>query len=187
MSRDAFALALAAGLALTGTAGAAERYGFGRTPTPEELAGWDIDVRADGAGLPPGRGSVGQGRQLYAELCAGCHGQKGEGKPMDRLAGGFGTLATDKPVPTVGSYWPYATTLFDYVRRAMPFNAPQSLTPDQVYAVSAYVLHLNGILPEDAVLDRANLAEVRMPNRNGFLSPDPRPDVENRPCMENCR
>ena len=186
MSRDALALALAAGL-VTGMAGAAERYHIGRTPTPEELAGWDIDVRADGAGLPPGKGSVAEGRRLYAELCAGCHGEKGEGKPMDRLAGGLGTLDTDKPVPTVGSYWPYATTLFDYVRRAMPFNAPQSLTPDQVYAVSAYVLHLNGIVPEDAVLDQANLAEVRMPNRNGFLSPDPRPDIENRPCVENCR
>ena len=187
MSREVLALALVAGLAATSMAGAAERYGFGRTPTPEELAGWDIDVRADGAGLPAGQGSVMQGRQLYAELCAGCHGEKGEGKPMDRLAGGFGTLTSDKPVTTVGSYWPYATTLFDYIRRAMPFNAPQSLTPDQVYAVSAYVLHLNGVVPEDAVLDQTNLANVQMPNRNGFISPDPRPDVENRPCMESCR
>src|SRR5918911_2214173 len=183
MSRDLLALALFGSLAAAGAASAGEPYGLGRPLTAEELAGWDIDVRADGAGLPPGKGSVTQGRQLYAELCAGCHGEKGEGKPMDRLAGGFGTLNTDKPVPTVGSYWPYATTLFDYVRRAMPFNAPQSLTPDQVYAVSAYVLHLNGIVPEDAVLDQANLAEIEMPNRNGFVSPDPRPDIENRPCM----
>lgn len=153
------------------------RYGLGRTATPEEIAGWDIDVRADGAGLPPGRGSVLEGRRIFEETCAACHGDKGQGKPMDQLVGGAGTLATAKPVKTVGSYWPYATTLFDYVRRAMPLTAPQSLTPDQVYAVSAYVLYLNGIVAESAVLDAASLPEVKMPNRNGFTSPDPRPDV----------
>jgi S-disulfanyl-L-cysteine oxidoreductase SoxD len=153
------------------------RYGLGRPATQEEIAGWDIDVRADGAGLPAGHGSVQDGRKIFAETCAACHGERGEGKAMDRLVGGFGSLATARPIRTVGSYWPYATTLFDYIRRAMPFNAPQSLTPDQVYAVSAYLLYLNGIVPESAVLDAKTLPEVRMPNRNGFTSPDPRPDV----------
>jgi S-disulfanyl-L-cysteine oxidoreductase SoxD len=111
------------------------------------------------------------------ETCAACHGAKGEGKPADRLVGGFGTLATSKPVRTVGSYWPYASTLFDYIRRAMPFNAPQSLTADQIYAVSAYILYLNNIINEDTVLDATSLPRVAMPNRNGFTNSDPRPDV----------
>jgi S-disulfanyl-L-cysteine oxidoreductase SoxD len=151
--------------------------GLGHTAMPAEIAGWDIDVRADGKGLPPGHGSVRDGAKIFAETCAACHGANGEGKPADRLVGGFGTLATSKPVRTVGSYWPYATTLFDYIRRAMPFNAPQSLTADQVYAVSAYILYLNKIVSEDAVLDAATLPNIAMPNRNGFTSPDPRPDV----------
>ena len=154
------------------------RLGIGRPATADEIAGWDIDVRADGQGLPPGRGSVSDGQKIYAQVCAACHGQNGEGKPADQLVGGFGTLATTKPVRTVGSYWPYATTLFDFIRRAMPFNAPQSLTDDQVYAVAAYILYLNKIVPEDAVLDAASMPQVAMPNRNGFTSPDPRPDVQ---------
>jgi S-disulfanyl-L-cysteine oxidoreductase SoxD len=152
-------------------------YGLGRPATPQEIAGWDIDVRADGQGLPPGSGSVHDGMTVYAEHCAACHGDKGEGNPMDRLVGGGGTLASPKPVRTVGSFWPYATTLFDYVRRAMPFNAPQSLTADQVYAVCAYILYLNQIVPAETVLDAETLAKVHMPNRNGFTFPDPRPDV----------
>jgi mono/diheme cytochrome c family protein len=171
-------LLLAAVLAAMGTTpSSAATFGLGRTASAQEIAGWDIDVRADGQGLPPGRGSALEGRVLYAERCAACHGAHGEGKPMDALVGGSGTLKSDHPVRTVGSYWPYATTLFDFIRRAMPFNAPQSLTPDQVYAVSAYVLYLNGILPEDAVLDARALPKLRMPNRNGFTGPDPRPDV----------
>ena len=124
----------AVALTLSGLAHAAEtgRLGIGHPATPAEIAGWDIDVRADGQGLPAGHGGVREGEAIYAQACAGCHGAKGEGKPADRLAGGFGTLATAKPVRTVGSYWPYATTLFDFVRRAMPFDAPQSLTADQV-------------------------------------------------------
>ena len=153
------------------------RFGFGHAATPSEIAGWDIDVRADGEGLPSGHGSVRDGQKVYADNCAACHGDNGEGKIGDKLVGGFGTLATGKPVKTVGSYWPYATTLFDYIRRAMPFTAPQSLTPDQVYAVAAYVLFLNKIVPEDTVLDANSLPKVAMPNRNGFTSPDPRPDV----------
>lgn len=131
----------------------------------------DIDVRADGAGLPPGSGSVAQGGQVYAAQCAACHGATGKNPVIGaiRLTGGQGTLATPSPVRTVGSYWPYATTLFDYIRRAMPFPAPQSLTPSEVYAVSAYILNLNGIVPSDAVLDAGTLPAVRMPNRDGFI------------------
>jgi S-disulfanyl-L-cysteine oxidoreductase SoxD len=152
-------------------------YHLGRTPTAAEIAAWNIDVRADGQGLPPGHGSVAEGRTIFAATCAVCHGDNGQDGPADRLAGGFGTLTRPNPVRTVGSYWPYATTLFDFVRRAMPFNAPGSLTADQVYAVSAYVLSLNGIVPDDTVLDATSLPKIAMPNRNGFTSPDPRPDV----------
>jgi cytochrome c len=169
----------AVSLALTTLARAADAgsLGIGHVASPSQIAGWDIDVRADGQGLPPGHGSVREGAKIFAESCAACHGAKGEGKPADRLVGGFGTLATSRPVRTVGSYWPYTSTLFDYIRRAMPFNSPQSLTADQVYAVSAYVLYLNNIVTEDTVLDATSLPRVEMPNRNGFASPDPRPDV----------
>lgn len=163
------------------------RFGIGKPASPAEIAAWDIDIRADGVGLPPGRGSVHDGKALYADHCAACHGERGQGAPagslgarqaapFEPLVGGAGTLGTARPVKTVGSFWPYATTLFDFVNRAMPFNAPQSLSPDQVYAVSAYVLYLNGLVAEDAVLDAASLPKVRMPNRNGFTT-DPRPDV----------
>lgn len=148
----------------------AEPYGLGRPATVWEIAGWDIDVASDGQGLPPGRGSVGQGQKLYAERCASCHGKKGEGSPADRLVGGQGSLNTDKPVRTVGSFWPYASTLFDYVRRAMPFDRPGSLTPDEIYAVSAYILHLNGLMPAEGVLDAASLPKVAMPNRPHFVT-----------------
>jgi S-disulfanyl-L-cysteine oxidoreductase SoxD len=159
----------------------APSYGLGRLATPPEIAVWDIDVRADGQGLPPGSGSVRDGLTVYAERCAACHGDKGEGNPMDRLVGGTGTLGSPNPVRTVGSFWPYATTLFDYVRRAMPFNAPESLTADQVYAVCAYLLYLNQIVPAESVLDAERLPTVQMPNRHGFTFPDPRPDVPRRP------
>jgi len=152
------------------------RYGLGHVPDAAEIAAWDIDVRADGAGLPNGQGSVSEGRTIFAESCAACHGDKGQGQLADALVGGSGTLNTAKPLKTVGSFWPYATTLYDYVHRAMPLNAPQSLTPEQVYAVTAYVLFLNGIVPESATLDAASLLKIQMPNRNGFVS-DPRPDV----------
>jgi S-disulfanyl-L-cysteine oxidoreductase SoxD len=165
-------LALAATLA-AGAARAGESYGLGQPATPREIAGWDIDVSPSGSGLPPGRGDVTQGDAIFAAKCAACHGAHGEGKPMDRLVGGIGTLRDKKPIKTVGSFWPYATTLFDYVRRAMPLNAPQSLTPDEVYAVSAYVLFLNGIVPQDATLDADNLAKIKMPNRDGFVSAEP--------------
>jgi cytochrome c len=157
----------------SGAVYAAEPYGFGRPATPREIAGWDIEISPDGAGLPPGHGGVGQGEAIFADKCASCHGPHGEGKPMDQLVGGIGTLSDKKPVKTVGSFWPYATTLFDFVRRAMPLNAPQSLTPDEVYAVSAYILFLNGIVPQDATLDARTLARIKMPNRDGFVSAYP--------------
>jgi mono/diheme cytochrome c family protein len=173
-------LAVAATL-VVGVARAGESYGVGREATPQEIAGWDIDVSPDGAGLPPGRGDVRQGEAIFGVKCAACHGAHGEGKPMDRLVGGIGTLRDKKPVKTVGSFWPYATTLFDYVRRAMPLNAPQSLTPDEVYAVSAYVLFLNGIVPQDTTLDADNLAKINMPNRNGFVSAYPPSEAAAKP------
>ena len=154
---------------LVSAAAAAEP--IGRPATPEEIAAQDIDVRADGAGLPPGQGSVAQGATLYAEACAACHGEKGQKPliPAIRLTGGRGTLASSEAIQTVGSYWPYATTLFDYIRRAMPFDAPQSMSDDQVYAVTAYVLNLNGIVPDGTTLDARSLPAVQMPNRNGFI------------------
>ncbi len=174
-ARPFFLLAAALACATVGLANAAP-LGIGHPATQAEIALWDIDVRADGTGLPPGSGSVAQGREIFAQTCSACHGDKGQGTEADALAGGKGTLATAKPVKTVGSFWPYATTLFDYVNRAMPFTEPQSLSPDEVYAVSAYVLFLNGLVPEDATLDAKSLPKVAMPNRNGFTS-DPRPDI----------
>ena len=147
-------------------------FDFGRPATSDEIALWDIDVRPDGKGLPPGGGTVAQGKQVFADNCAVCHGDNGVGGIKDRLAGGQGTLASDAPVKTVGSYWPYATTLFDYVHRAMPYQAPGSLSNDDTYAGAAYILSLNGILPADGKLDRDSLPKVKMPNRDGFV-PEP--------------
>lgn len=161
---------------LASSAQAEGRFGFGRVPTAEEIAGWNIDIDRDGRKLPPGHGSVVQGRALFEAQCASCHGLRGEGGIGDRLAGGQGSLATPQPIKTVGSFWPYAPILFDYIHRAMPMNAPQSLTPDEVYAVVGYVLNLNGLVPDDAVMDAETLRAVRMPNRDGFV-PDPRPDI----------
>ncbi|HVY04394.1 MAG TPA: cytochrome c [Burkholderiales bacterium] len=161
-------------------------YGLGRAATAEEIRAWDIDVRADGAGLPPGQGSVAQGTLVFAQKCAACHGNRGQGGPMDKLTGGNASLASPIPIKTIGSYWPYATTLFDYVRRAMPFNAPQSLSSDETYAVVAYVLHLNGIVAGDATLDANSLPAIAMPNRDGFIG-DPRPDVKASACESGCR
>lgn len=142
---------------------------FGRAATADEVTAWDISIPPDGGGLPPGGGTAKQGAAVYAAKCVACHGEKGVGKPADALAGGVGTLASTAPLKTVGSYWPYATTLFDYVRRAMPYDRPMSLSSDEVYAVSAYILSLNGIIPEDATIDAGTLPKVNMPNRNGFV------------------
>jgi cytochrome c len=146
------------------------RYGFGHTPSAAEIAAFDIDIRPDGQGLPPGHGSVGEGAAIFASTCAACHGEKGDNAKLagNQLAGGIGTLASAKPVKTIGSYWPYATTVFDYIHRAMPYTAPQSLSDDQVYALTAYLLSVNGIVPADTVLDAQTLPKVKMPNRDGF-------------------
>jgi S-disulfanyl-L-cysteine oxidoreductase SoxD len=173
---DTVVLGAAILLAAAPPSGAAERYGIGRPATAAEIAGWNIDVDRDGRKLPSGSGSVAHGRDVFEAQCASCHGARGEGGIGDRLVGGQGTLASGNPVKTVGSFWPYAPTLFDYIRRAMPMNAPQSLSADDVYAVSAYILNLNGLVPVGATLDAASLAAIRMPNRDGFTS-DPRPDV----------
>lgn len=162
------------------------QYGIGATPGPVQVAAWNIDVQPDGRNLPAGSGSVAQGRTLYAQACASCHGQQGEGKPMDRLVGGKGTLGTATPVKTVGSYWPYATSVYDYIHRAMPFNAPGTLSPGEAYAATAYLLYMNGIIPENAVMDARTLPRVQMPNREGFTAPDPRPDVRNTACIRDC-
>ncbi len=175
--RDSRMIALTALVATMTSAQAQSKYGIGRPATPDEIAGWNIDIGRDGSGLPPGSGTVSHGHEIFVQQCAACHGDKAEGAVGDRLIGGQGTLATAKPVRTVGSYWPYAPTLFDYIRRAMPQNAPQSLSDDDVYAVSAYILSLNGIVPADATLDAKSLAAIRMPNRDGFGG-DPRPDVK---------
>jgi len=142
---------------------------FGAAVSAEEIARWDISIPPSGAGLPAGSGTAKQGAAVYGAKCLACHGEKGAGKPADVLVGGIGSLATARPVRTVGSYWPYATTLFDYVRRAMPITNPLSLTDDEVYAVSAYVLFLNGIVAEDAVMNAQTLPQVKMPNRDGFV------------------
>jgi len=143
--------------------------GLGREATPAEVAAWDVSIPPDGTGLPPGRGTPAQGAVIYAQKCQNCHGEKGGGQPNDRLVGGQGTLASKAPVRTIGSYWPYATTLFDYVRRAMPYTQSHSLTDDEVYAVTAYLLHLNGIIAEMSVMDAETLPKVRMPNRENFI------------------
>lgn len=156
-------------LAAAGVAGA-QGPGLGRPVSSEEVRKIDITVRPDGRGLPAGSGSVSGGAAVYAKYCQSCHGEKGAGKPQDQLTGGLGTLASPKPVKTPASYWPVATTLFDYIRRAMPIAAPQSLSNDEVYAVTAYILSIDGIVPNDAVLDAKSLPQVKMPNKDGFVS-----------------
>ena len=149
---------------------AAEAPRWGQPITPGDLAPWDISVGPDGVGLPPGRGTAKQGEAVFAAKCQACHGEKGAGRPNDALVGGFGTIASDKPaVKTVGSYWPYAVTLFDYVRRAMPYNDTKSLSNDELYAVSAYILNLNGVIGADDAMDAQSLPKVKMPNRDGFI------------------
>ena len=143
---------------------------FGTAVSADEVARWDISIPPSGAGLPGGSGTARQGAQVYEQKCLACHGAKGAGKPADPLAGGAGTLASRTPLRTVGSYWPYATTLFDYTRRSMPITNPLSLTDDEVYAVSAYVLYINGIIGEDAPMNAQTLPQVKMPNRDGFIS-----------------
>ena len=158
-------------------------------PTPAQIAGWDIDVRGeDGAGLPPGKGTVDRGADVYAEQCAACHGTFGEGEGrFPKLVGGVGSLRDERPEPTVGSYWPFAPTLWDYINRAMPMAAPHTLSADDVYALTAYILSLNDLVPSDFVADRNSLPKVKMRNRDNFIWTDPRPDTMAKPCMNALR
>ena len=170
----AAAFSIAAGLAV-----AADTPQLGQPISEADLAVWDISVGPNGVGLPAGKGTVAQGEAVYAAKCQACHGEKGAGRPNDVLVGGFDSLPGDKPaLNTVGSFWPYPTTFFDYVRRAMPWTSPKTLTNDEVYAVAAYVFSLNGIIKADEVMDAQTLPKVRMSNRDGF-TPFPRsPKVE---------
>jgi S-disulfanyl-L-cysteine oxidoreductase SoxD len=142
---------------------------LGRDATPAQIAGWDISVGPDGAGLPPGKGTPATGAIVYEQKCQACHGAKGAGQPNDRLVGGQGTLASRTPVRTIGSYWPYATTVFDYVRRSMPYTQPHSLTDNEVYAVTAYLLNLNGIIGAEDEMNAQTLPKVTMPNQANFI------------------
>ena len=148
---------------------AEETPNLGRPATPAEIAEWDINIPPDGTGLPPGSGTPEQGAVVYTQKCQACHGEKGAGKPNDHLVGGQGTLSSKSPVRTIGSYWPYATTVFDYVRRAMPYTESKSLTNDEVYAVTAYLLHVNGIIGTQDAMNAQSLPQVKMPNRNNFI------------------
>ncbi len=192
MSKSLKLLIASAAVAALVTPALAGSFNLGREATPEEVAAWDIDVRPDGAGLPEGKGTVAEGEEVFAEQCASCHGDFGEG--VDRwpvLAGGQGTLTSDRPVKTIGSYWPYLSTVWDYVYRAMPFGNAQSLEPDQVYAITAYLMHMNDLVDADFELSKENFTSVRLPNEANFID-DPRPDTPvmtagKEPCMENCK
>ena len=167
--RNAF-LAACSALVVGSGAALAESPNLGKAAAPAEIASWDVSIGPDGAGLPPGSGTPQQGEQVYLAKCLACHGEKGSGKPNDQLVGGQGSLQPGQaPAKTVGSFWPYATTVFDYVRRAMPLNDPKSLRDDEVYAVVAYILWLNGVVGENDKLDAQTLPAVRMPNRDGFV------------------
>jgi mono/diheme cytochrome c family protein len=172
-TRDLAGLALAlvvGGCAGAGaTAGAPEGPNLGREATPAQIAGWDISGGPDGVGLPPGKGTAAAGALVYEQKCQACHGARGAGQPNDRLVGGQGTLASKTPVKTIGSYWPYATTVFDYVRRAMPYIQPQSLSNDEVYALTAYLLNLNGVIGESDEMNAQTLPKVTMPNQVNFI------------------
>ncbi len=171
----------------------AEKLGIGRALSPEELKGWDIAVRPDGHGAPPGKGTAAQGEEIFQAQCASCHGEFGEGKDRwPTLAGGHGTLKHDRPEKTVGSYWPYASTVFDYIKRAMPFGNAQSLSNDEVYALTAYVLQLNDVITDPKFeMNAKTMQAIKMPNAGGFYDDD-REAAEKRfwnrkPCMKDCK
>jgi len=166
--------ALGATLLADAALAAARTPNLGKPADPAAVAALDISIPPDGKGLPTGSGSVEQGAAIFATKCQACHGANGVGGPNDRLTGGVGSLASPRPVKTVASYWPYATTVFDYIRRAMPITAPQSLTNNEAYALTAYLLSIDGIVAKDARLDAQTLPKVQMPNRSGFISWEPR-------------
>lgn len=184
-------LAAAVIVSFAGGAAFADKYGLGREALPEEIKSWDIDVRPDGNGLPEGQGSVSEGEAIFSEQCAVCHGDFAEG--VDRwpvLAGGAGTIKSADPVKTIGSYWPYLSTVYDYIHRAMPFGNAQSLEPDQIYAITAYLLYSNNIVDSEFVLSKENFTTIHMPNEANFFDDD-RPDTPNikdkEPCMKDCK
>ncbi len=160
---------------------------FGKPISDADIAPWNVDIRTpDGLGLPPGRGTVAEGKKIYEAQCIACHGADAKGGPVyGTMVGGIGSFKTDTRVLTPGSMYPYAPILFDYIRRAMPMTQPMTLSPNEVYALSAYILNLNGLIPADAVMDQSSLPKVQMPNRNGFIVDD-RPDTKAVRCMTNC-
>lgn len=198
MSRWASRIAVATLLALAAFAhaqtkkDAAHNYGIGRAISAEQIAGWDIDVRPDGQGAPPGRGSVKDGEKVYLDKCAACHGEFGESAGRwPQIAQGKGTLTSHDPVKTVGSYFPHLSSVFDYIRRAMPFGDAESLSNDELYAVTAYVLSLNDIVDDKFVLSKDTWGNVKMPNRGGFYDDDREKSEKAfwkpNPCMRDCR
>ncbi|WP_300019890.1 c-type cytochrome [uncultured Roseobacter sp.] len=182
----------AVALTLLGTPVFAEGFGLGREALPAEIAAWDLDVSPDGTGLPAGSGDVLTGEEVFADKCASCHGDFAEGVGnWPKLAGGWDTLADEDPLKTVGSYWPYLSTTWDYVNRSMPFGDAQSLEADEVYAIVAYILYSNDLVEDDFVLSDETFADFEMPNRDGFIVDD-RIETEHaqwvgEPCMENCK
>ena len=186
-----FAATLLSPLLLASQAVAEQRpFNLGQLATAEQVAGWDIDVRPDGLGAPVGAGNAFDGEEVYADRCASCHGDFGEA--VDNwpvLVGGEGTLNGHDPVKTTGSYWPYASTMYDYIYRAMPFGEAQSLTHDETYQIVAYLLFMNDIIDDEFELNQENIGTIEMPNRDGFMMPDPRPDaqpISGVACMKNC-
>jgi cytochrome c len=169
-------LSIAMVMAAASLAAQSPKYGVGQPATPEQIRSLGAMIAPDGTGLPEGSGTVAAGREIFVANCVRCHGEKGVGDIGPPLVGGQGTLATAKPLKTVGSFWPYATTLWDYINRAMPFDKPGLLKPSEVYAVAAYILNLNGIIESSQIMDAKSLPKVKMPNRDGFVA-DPRPDV----------